>query len=56
MLGLERGTVRLVPHAELWHRLFAQERAGLREATGDKAVLSGKWGVPQSVGCPLDQS
>src|SRR5918997_6226716 len=34
MLGLQKGTVRLVPHAEVWHQLFAQEEARLRAALG----------------------
>jgi GrpB-like predicted nucleotidyltransferase (UPF0157 family) len=35
MLGLKRGTVELAPHAEEWHRLFAQEEARLRDAVGE---------------------
>lgn len=38
MLGLRKGTVRLVPHAEVWHQLFAQEEARLRDALGGLAV------------------
>jgi GrpB-like predicted nucleotidyltransferase (UPF0157 family) len=38
MLGLARGTVRLVPHEEGWHRLFAEEAARLRGALGARAV------------------
>src|SRR5215216_1209207 len=34
MLGLQKGTVRLAPHAEVWHRMFAQEEARLRAALG----------------------
>jgi GrpB-like predicted nucleotidyltransferase (UPF0157 family) len=35
MLGLERGIVRLVPHVEQWHDLFAGEEARLRAAIGE---------------------
>ena len=35
MLGLQKGTVKLVPHMELWHQLFAEEEARLREAIGE---------------------
>src|SRR5918992_6275624 len=35
MLGLERGTVKLMPHSELWHQLFAEEEARLRDALGE---------------------
>ncbi len=35
MLGLERGTVRLVPHIEQWHDLFAEEKDLLRAAIGE---------------------
>ncbi len=38
MLGLEKGTVKLEPHAEAWHRLFAEEEARLREAVGEYVV------------------
>src|SRR5918992_128153 len=38
MLGLERGTVRLVPHTERWHDLFAEEERRLRVAFGDYAL------------------
>jgi GrpB-like predicted nucleotidyltransferase (UPF0157 family) len=34
VLGLERGAVRLVPHAERWHDLFAEEAERLRAAVG----------------------
>jgi GrpB-like predicted nucleotidyltransferase (UPF0157 family) len=34
ILGLERGTVRLVPHAERWHDLFTEEEDRLRVALG----------------------
>ena len=34
MLGLHRGSVRLTPHTELWHQLFAEEEAKLRDAIG----------------------
>jgi GrpB-like predicted nucleotidyltransferase (UPF0157 family) len=34
MLGLPKGMVRLMPHSELWHQLFAQEDARLRDAAG----------------------
>ncbi|HEX8118368.1 MAG TPA: GrpB family protein [Pyrinomonadaceae bacterium] len=35
---MERGTVRLEPHAEAWHRLFAEEEARVREASGGRVV------------------
>ena len=35
MLGLERGTVRLAPHNERWHVLFAEEEGRLRSAVGE---------------------
>jgi GrpB-like predicted nucleotidyltransferase (UPF0157 family) len=38
MLGLQKGTVKLAPHTELWHQLFAEEEARLREAVGEHVV------------------
>lgn len=38
MLGLQKGTVKLVPHTELWHRLFAEEAVRLCEAIGGHVV------------------
>jgi GrpB-like predicted nucleotidyltransferase (UPF0157 family) len=38
MLGLERGTVRLMPHTERWHDLFAEEEGRLRVALGEYAL------------------
>lgn len=38
MLGLQKGTVTLAPHTELWHQLFAEEEARLREAIGGRVV------------------
>jgi GrpB-like predicted nucleotidyltransferase (UPF0157 family) len=38
MIGLEKGTVKLVPHKELWHQLFAEEEARLRDAIGEHVV------------------
>ena len=35
MLGLEKGVVKLLPHDEHWHRLFAEEEARIFEAIGD---------------------
>jgi len=37
-LGLVRGTVRLLPHNEEWHRLFEEEAAGLRSTLGDSVA------------------
>jgi GrpB-like predicted nucleotidyltransferase (UPF0157 family) len=37
MLGLQRGTVRLVPHQTGWARCFAEEQARLNAALGDRA-------------------
>ena len=38
MLGLQKGKVRLVPHDEVWHQLFAKEAEHLRAALGGLAV------------------
>lgn len=38
MLGLQQGTVKLMPHTELWHQLFAEEEARLREVIGEHVV------------------
>ena len=38
MLGLERGTVRLVPHTERWHDLFAEEEERLRVAISEYVI------------------
>lgn len=38
MLGLPKGTVKLEPHSELWHQLFAEEHARLRKAIGNYVV------------------
>ena len=38
MIGLRRGAVRLEPHTELWHRLYAEEEARLRAAVGGRVV------------------
>lgn len=38
MVGLERGTVELVPHDEEWEQLFEQEADRLRSALGDRAL------------------
>jgi GrpB-like predicted nucleotidyltransferase (UPF0157 family) len=35
MLGLEKGLVKLLPHDERWHDLFAEEKARLLEAVGE---------------------
>lgn len=35
MLGLPKGTVKLEPHSEQWHQLFAEEKARLFQAVGD---------------------
>ena len=34
MLGLEKGCVKLLPHDEQWHQLFADEKARLEDAIG----------------------
>jgi GrpB-like predicted nucleotidyltransferase (UPF0157 family) len=34
MLALHQGTVKLMPHTELWHQLFAEEQARLQDAIG----------------------
>jgi GrpB-like predicted nucleotidyltransferase (UPF0157 family) len=38
MLGLRRGTVRLVPHHTEWARLFLKEKGRLNAALGDRAL------------------
>jgi GrpB-like predicted nucleotidyltransferase (UPF0157 family) len=38
MLGLHRGTVKLTPHSEVWHQLFAEEAARLRDAVGEHVL------------------
>lgn len=35
VIGLQRGIVRLVPHTERWHDLFAEEAERLRVAIGE---------------------
>ena len=35
MLGLEKGSVKLLPHDERWHQLFAEEKARLADAVGE---------------------
>jgi GrpB-like predicted nucleotidyltransferase (UPF0157 family) len=34
MLGLEKGSVELLPHNEKWHELFAEEKARLENSIG----------------------
>jgi GrpB-like predicted nucleotidyltransferase (UPF0157 family) len=34
MLGLEKGFVKLLPHDEEWHQLFAEEKARIQDAIG----------------------
>ena len=38
MLGLPKGTVKLEPHSEKWHQLFAEEKAHLLQAVGDYVI------------------
>jgi GrpB-like predicted nucleotidyltransferase (UPF0157 family) len=38
MLGLEKGKVKVAPHTELWHQLFAEEEAHMREAIGEWVI------------------
>lgn len=35
MLGLEKGFVKLLPHDEQWHQLFAEEKVLIEEAIGE---------------------
>src|SRR5215213_1249790 len=35
MLGLEKGFVKLLPHDEQWHELFADEKARIQAAIGE---------------------
>src|SRR4030095_6633043 len=37
-IGLQKGTVKLAPHTELWHQLFAEEEARLVEVLGEGVV------------------
>lgn len=38
MLGLPQGIVKLMPHYELWHQLFAEEERRLLDAAGEHLV------------------
>jgi len=38
MFGLPKGTVKLEPHNEQWHRLFAEEDERMRKVIGDYVV------------------
>ena len=38
MIGLQKGTVKLASHIELWHQLFADEEAGLAGAVGQHLI------------------
>jgi GrpB protein len=38
LLGLERGTVMLSPHQEEWHQLFAEEKALILDAIGERVI------------------
>jgi GrpB-like predicted nucleotidyltransferase (UPF0157 family) len=38
MLGLPKGTVKLEPHSEQWHQLFAEEKARLFQNVGDYVI------------------
>ena len=38
MLGLEKGFVKLYPHNEHWHSLFAEEKARLQDVIGEFVV------------------
>jgi len=39
MIGLARGTVRVMPHQATWSRLFEEEAANLQTAMGEPALL-----------------
>lgn len=38
MLGLKKGAVKLLPHNEEWHQLFAEEKARLQKAVGENVL------------------
>lgn len=38
MLGLEKGFVKILPHNEQWHQLFAEEKARLQNVIGQFVV------------------
>jgi GrpB-like predicted nucleotidyltransferase (UPF0157 family) len=38
MHGLPKGIVKLEPHTEQWHQLFAEEKARLHQAVGDCVI------------------
>jgi GrpB-like predicted nucleotidyltransferase (UPF0157 family) len=52
MLGLQKGIVKLAPHTELWHQLFAEEEARLREAIGEHVVAIEHVGSTAICGLP----
>lgn len=52
MLGLQKGIVKLAPHTELWHQLFAEEEARLREAIGEHVVAIEHIGSTAICGLP----
>ena len=52
MLGLQKGKVKIVPHTELWHQLFAEEEARLREAIGEQVVAIEHVGSTAICGLP----
>lgn len=38
MLGLTRSTVKLMPRTEVWHQLFAEQAAKVRDSIGEYAL------------------
>jgi GrpB-like predicted nucleotidyltransferase (UPF0157 family) len=52
MLGLQKGKVKIVPHTELWHQLFAEEETRLREAIGEQVVAIEHVGSTAICGLP----
>jgi GrpB-like predicted nucleotidyltransferase (UPF0157 family) len=38
MLGLKNGAVKLFPHQEQWHELFAEEKTRLQNSIGENIL------------------
>lgn len=56
MIGLERGTVKLVPYTAEWQRLFAHEKTRLQAATGPHVLdiqHVGSTSIPGMVAKPV---
>lgn len=56
MIGLKRGTVKLLPHNPIWLQLFEEEKARLLQALGDKIIdiqHIGSTSIPGIVAKPI---